>query len=109
MNEETKNTSGGNLDLEMFVDRLMEEKKFPEDLEKEVMDQIKADLLSRVEDRINAVIIANLAPEKLEEFSKMLDSNIADEEMQKFCSDNIPDLPQLIATELIVLKNSYLS
>jgi len=104
MNENNKN-----LDLNMFVDRLIEEKKFPEDLEKEVIDQIKADLLSKVEDRINAVMIANLAPEKLEEFSGMLDKNITDEEMQKFCTENIPDLPQLIATELIVLKNSYLS
>jgi hypothetical protein len=107
MNEETKKDTG--LDLGLFVDRLIEEKNLPKDLEKEVMDQIKADLLSRVEDRINAVIIANLAPEKLEEFSKMLDENIRDEEMQKFCADNIPDLPQLIATELIVMKNSYLS
>jgi len=108
MNEETKNSSE-NLDLVMFVDRLIEEKNFPKDLEKEVIDQIKADLLSRVEDRINAVIIANLTPEKLEEFSKMLDKDISDEEMQKFCSENIPDLQQLIATELIVLKQSYLS
>lgn len=108
MNDETKNASS-NLNLETFVDRLIEEKKFPEDLEKDILDEIKADLLSKVEDRINAVIIANLAPEKLEEFSKMLDNNIADVEMQKFCAENIPDLPQLIATELIVLKQSYLS
>ena len=108
MNEETKNASE-DLNLEMFVDRLISEKNLPEDLEKEIIDQIKADLLSKVEDRINAVIISNLSPEKLEEFSKMLDGNIADEEMQKFCGENIPNLSQLIATELIVLKQSYLS
>ena len=108
MNEETKN-AGENLDLAMFVDRLVVEKKFPEDLEKEVVDQIKADLLSRVEDRVNAVIINNLSPEKLEEFNKLLDSDISDEDMQKFCGDNIPDLAQLIASELIVFKQTYLS
>ena len=108
MNEETKNVNA-NLDLSMFVDRLVAEKKFPEGLEKEVIDQIKADLLSRVEDRVNAVIINNLTPEKLEEFNKLLDGNIADEEMQKFCSDNIPELPQLIASELVVFKQTYLS
>lgn len=107
MNEET--TNGGDLDLVMFVDRLVEEKKFPEGLEKEVVDQIKADLLSRVEDRMNAVIINNLSPEKLEEFNKLMDNNISDEDMQKFCGDNIPDLPQLIASELIVFKQKYLS
>ncbi len=108
MNEETKNASQ-NLDLKMFVDRLYGEKKFPEDLEKEVVDQIKSDLLSRVEDRINAVIISNLSEDKLEEFNKILESDITDEEMQKFCGDNIPNLQQLIAAELIVFKQTYLS
>jgi hypothetical protein len=98
-----------NIDLAMFVDRLIEEKKFPAGLEKEVMDQIKADLLSRVEDRVNAVIIANLAPDKLEEFSQKLDGDISDEEMQKFCAENIPDLPQILASELLAFKQSYLS
>ena len=108
MNEETKNTSG-NLDLVMFVDRLISEKNFPSDLEKEVIVQIKTDLLNKVEDRINAIIINNLSEDKLEEFNKLLDGQISDEEMQKFCSENIPNLHQLIATELIVIKQSYLS
>ena len=108
MNEDTKN-AGENLDLAMFVDRLVLEKKFPEDLEKEVVDQIKADLLARVEARVNAILISNFSPEKLEEFNKLLDNDISDEEMQKFCSDNIPDLQQLIASELIVFKQKYLS
>jgi hypothetical protein len=108
MNEKIKN-GAENVDLKMFIDRLVEEKKLPLDLEKEVIDQIKSDLLSQVEDRINAVIINNLSPEKLEEFNTMLDGDVKDEEMQKFCSENIPDLSQLIATELIVFRQTYLS
>jgi len=108
MNETTKKENGS-LDLAAYVDHLVAEQKYPADLEKEVVDQIKADLLSKVEDRVNAVIISNLSEEKLEEFTNMLDSNISDEEMQKFCSDNIPNLAQLIATELIVFKQTYLS
>jgi hypothetical protein len=108
MNEETTNASD-NLDLAMFVDRLIEEKKFPESLEKEVIDQIKADLLSRVENRMKAVIISNLTPEKLEEFNKLSEDNISDEDMQNFCAENIPNLSQLIASELIIFKQKYLS
>jgi hypothetical protein len=106
MKEETKNK---NLDLVSFVDRVIEEKNFPKDLEKEVLDQIREDLLSKVEDRVNAVIINNLKEDKLEEFNKMLDSNISDEEMQKFLSGNIDNLPELIASELIVFEQTYLS
>jgi hypothetical protein len=106
MNEETKNK---NLDLVSFVDRVIEEKNFPKDLEKEVLDQIREDLLSKVEDRVNALIINNLPEDKLEEFNKMLDSDISDEEMQGFLSANIPNLAQLIASELIVFEQTYLS
>jgi len=98
-----------NLDLLAFVDRLIEEKKYPADLEKEVIDQIKSDLLKRVEDRVNMTIISNLSEDKLVEFNKMIDSNVSDEEMQKFCSNSIPNLSQLIATELIVFRQTYLS
>lgn len=108
MNETTKKENES-LDLASYVDRLIEEKKYPAELGEEVIGEIKKDLLSKVEDRVNAVIIANLTPEKLEEFNSLLDSNISDEEMQKFCGDNIPNLAQLIATELIVFKQSYFS
>ncbi len=97
------------LDLKVFVDKLVDEKKLPEGLDGEVIDQIKADLFSQVENRINALIISNLSPEKLEEFNKLLDQDISDEEMHKFCEENIPMLDQKIASELIVFKQTYLS
>lgn len=106
MNDEIKNGSES-LDLKMFVDRLVEEKKYPANLEQGVIDQIKADLLSRVEDRINMVVISNLSEEKLGEFNELMDKDVSDEEMQKFCSDNIPNLAQLIASELIVFRQTY--
>ena len=82
------------LDLKVFVDKLVDEKKLPEGLDGEVIDQIKADLFSQAENRINALIISNLSPEKLEEFNKLLDQDISDEEMHKFCEENIPLLDQ---------------
>jgi len=107
MSNETSN-NGANIDLQAFVERLVEEKKYPADLEKGVVDQIKADLLSRVEDRVNMTIISNLSEEKLGEFNELMNKNVSDEEMRKFCSDNIPDLAQLIASELIVFRQTYI-
>ncbi len=97
------------LNLESFVDRLYEEKNFPQNLEAEVVKQIKDDLLEQVEDRINALIINNLSEENLEEFNQKIDQEVSDQEMQKFFNENIPDLAQLIAAELIVFKQTYLS
>jgi len=98
-----------NLNLESFVNRLYEEKKFPVDLEKEVINQIKSDLLDQLENRVNAVIIGNLSPENLEEFNILLDADTSDDKMQEFFLTAIPDLSQLIATELLVFKQTYLA
>ncbi len=98
-----------NMDLQAYVDKLISEKIEFKNLDGEVITQIKSDLLGRVENRINAVIVNNLEETELEEFNKMLDSNKSDEEVQAFCNKNIPDLAQLIATELIVFRQTYLS
>jgi hypothetical protein len=102
MNEDTSS-----LDLKMFVDRLVEEKKYPTNLEQGVIDQIKADLMKRVEERLDMVIINNLPESKLVEFNELMDKNVSEEEMQKFCADNIPNLTQLIASELLVFRQTY--
>jgi len=97
-------------DLASFANNIFEEKKYPNNLDKEVSDQIKSDILSALEDRINAVIISNLPEDKLDIFNEMLDrEEIKDEEVQKFCSENIKNLEELIAAELIIFKQSYLS
>lgn len=98
-----------NVDLGDYVERLMLEKKFPENLDKELLDQMKKDLTERVEDRINTVIISNLSEKDLEEFNYILDSNQKDADVQEFLEKSIPNLAQLIATELIVFRQTYLS
>jgi hypothetical protein len=87
--------------IEDFVAKLLEEKGFDKQ-ESEVVTEMKKDLEKRVEERIHAIIIANLSEEKLEEFTKLLEQNAPDEEVQNFCATNIPGLDQLIASELIV-------
>lgn len=98
-----------NVDLGDYVERLMDEKKLPENLDAGLVEQMKADLTERVEDRINAVIIANLSEKALEEFNDLLDSDKKDAEVQEFLEKNIPNLAQLVATELIVFRQTFLS
>ncbi len=94
--------------IEDFVEKILEDKGFNKQAP-EVVAEMKKDLLKRVEERIHAVIISNLPEEKLKEFTEMLDKNVSDEKMQNFCTKNIPGLDQLIASELIVFRQTYLS
>ena len=98
-----------NIDLKSYVDGLIADKKLPENLDPGVIEQMKLELLDRVENRINAVIINNLTETRLEEFNKILDSEKNDIEVQSFLKENVPNLTELIATELIVFRQTYLS
>lgn len=94
------------LSIDDFVNRLVNEKGFDE-VEDEVRDQIKTDLRDRVEDRINATILQNLPPEKLEEMDKLLE-NGGPQEIQSFCRENIENLDEVIAQALVDFRNTYL-
>jgi len=93
--------------IDVFVDRLIEEKKF-ENITDEVKNQIRQDLLSRIEDRINATILEHMPPEKMEEFSTLLD-HANEKEIQEFCHINIPKLDEIIARTLLDFRDSYLN
>jgi len=77
-------------------------------LDYEVVVQLKADLLDRVENRINAAILVNMPPEKIEYFEKLLDQS-SPEEAQSFCRRNIYDLERIIAIELAKFRSAYLN
>ena len=93
--------------IELFINRLVEEKKF-KDLTPEVTDQIKEDLRKRVEDRVNAAILNNLPEDKLAEFEKLVEKGDL-EEVQTFCSKNIPELDQVIAAALLEFRKIYIN
>ncbi len=93
--------------LETFVGRLIEEKGL-NNLEDQVLLQIKNDLLSRLEDRINAAILAGLPSEKLDEFQKIVDTGNK-ENINEFCGNNIKDFDELIAGELMSFRQTYLT
>ncbi len=92
--------------LEAFADTLLQEKKELADLPTEVRDQLRADLVERAENMINAEILAHMPAEHLEEFEKKLD--IGDEtEIQTFCQAHIANLDEVVATALVRLKDIY--
>jgi len=94
--------------LEAFVSQLVEEKGLNY-LDEETLTQVKSDLMERLENRINAVIIANLPSADLVDFEQKLESKISEEEIQAYCSTKIPNLPEIVAAELLAFRQSYLN
>lgn len=90
-----------------FVERLIMEKDF-ENIDSEVREQIRQDLLERVEERINATILENMPTEKLEEFNALLNSANSDE-IQSYCQKNISKLDEIIAESLVQFRDTYLN
>lgn len=93
--------------LNTFVESLIEEKglSYLDDL---MLAEMKNDLLNRIEDRLNVVIVQNMPEANMAEFEKMMDDKASDEELQKFCEKNIPDLSSLVAIDLARFKDVYL-
>ncbi len=91
--------------LELFVNQLVAEKGIT-GLEDEVLAQVKADLMSRIEDRINAGIVAHLPEDQLPAFDKLLEGG-SDEEIQAFCQKHIPDMDNLVASEMLAFRQTY--
>jgi uncharacterized Fe-S cluster-containing radical SAM superfamily protein len=92
--------------IQEFIDLLVTEKGFSNQNE-EVLAQIKSDLMSRFEDRVNAMIVTNLSPEKYEEFEKVLDANDQDATTQ-FIMSNIDGIEEKLAKEMLDFKSIYL-
>lgn len=91
--------------IEAFVDKLLQEKGIT-GLPVEVMEQLKADLVTRAENLINVEILANMPESAIEDFEKKLDTG-DEEEIRKFCQDNIPNLEEVVAVALTKLQNIY--
>lgn len=101
-----KGVQGGTA-ISMFIDKLLEEKGASE-MGAEVMAQMKKDLETRLEDRINAVVLENIPADKLEEFNNLLDEG-KQEGIDAFYKRNIPDMDSIIAKAFMDFRSLYIS
>lgn len=92
--------------IKVFVENLVAEKKFT-DVEEEVIVQIKKDLTDRVEEIINAAILAAMPAGRLEDFDKLLHTGTG-QEIAAFCETNVPNLQEIVTEELRAFRETYL-
>jgi len=94
--------------MSQFIDQLVKDAKMDEAMEESTVVGLKKDLKERLENRINAMILSQITEDKLNEFEKTIDSGDATL-TQKFCTDNIPNFPELLAGELLNFRNRYIA
>src|SRR3989344_7547847 len=90
-----------------FVDKLIEEKGFP-DLLPEVKDQLKQDIMTRLDDFIAARVIAALSDEDVITFENMLKEEKPENEIQDFVSTHVPDFTTFLTNVLLEFRGVYL-
>ncbi len=93
--------------IQQFIDRIIQEKNLP-NLDDDTLARIKTDLADRIENQINAAMVATLPPEHLPEFERILETASQDA-IQKFCDAHIPNLPEVIAATLLRFRQIYLN
>lgn len=98
---------GQNVNIVDFVDKLIDEKQY-KDITPEIKDEMRKDLLKRIDDFIMSRIIASLIDENLATFEKMLNEKRPEEEIQKFISESIPDFEGFLTGVLLEFRNVYL-
>jgi len=94
--------------LDKFVDELLVAQGI-DGVDPEVREQLVEDLTTRLNDRLEAAMVAELPEDKLPELEQLLDHGNNEVELQKFFADNIPNLPALLARELAAFRQDYLS
>ena len=93
--------------LDPFIDDLIRQKFRREDLLPAVIDELRLDLASRIEDHINAAILDRIPESELAEFNEILDSE-DNVKVQQFVATSIPHLDVLITEVLSNFKKAYL-
>lgn len=93
--------------LKEFAKQLVKEKNFQGIDDPEIFKQLEEDLYERLEERVNAEILAALPPEKLEEFDRLLDVG-SREEVSDFCEANVPNLQEVMTNALGAFRARYL-
>lgn len=93
--------------LSDFVNELVKDKNLPQ-LEPEVLEEIKKDLLDRLEIHINAGLLALLPESAMDKFDVLL-SQGNEQATQTYLHQHIPNLETKLAELLVDFKQAYLA
>ena len=94
--------------LNQFVTNLLTEKGITH-VDPLVMDEYRADLLIRLSERLNAEMVALLAPEHVEQLNELLEADAEPESLREFFIINVPNYEAVFTQTLADFRTAYLS
>ncbi|MEK7529675.1 MAG: DUF5663 domain-containing protein [Patescibacteria group bacterium] len=95
--------------LDAFVDKLIDEKGLSS-MADDVLVQMKADLLSRVEDRVNAEMLEALPSDRAEAFEVVLnEESSSSDDVAAFLKGNVSNFDEVLANALMGFRHTYLN
>ena len=90
-----------------FINKLIDERGFP-DLTPEVKEELKKDLVTRLDSFIAAKVIAALSDADVLVFEQMLKDNKPSAELQQFSIDHIANFTDFLTNTLLEFRGVYL-
>jgi hypothetical protein len=93
--------------IDEFVESLIEAKNY-KTLTLEMREELKKDVIDRVQDFIIAKTIAKLSDQQAKDFGVLLDTDPDDKTIQEFIAKAIPDAPAFIGDTLFAFRQTYL-
>lgn len=90
-----------------FVDKIIATKGFAENVDEEIKQQLRDDLLTELSDRINRAIVESLTPEQVVKLEHILDTNQIDK-IQPFLHNQGINVSGLVARVMSEFQSSYL-
>ncbi len=94
--------------LEQFVENLLVERGLAS-VDEAVLAELRADLLTRIGERLNAEMVALLETDKVEELNDLLDADAEPDIVREFFVSNVPNYQEVLARTLMDFRTSYLS
>ncbi len=95
------------LNIQRFAENLLQEKDL-ENIDQKTRDIMREELVDRLEKVTNRVLVDNLPEDKLDEFESMIDKSAKPAELQKFISDNVPDIENKLIDAYFDFRRLYL-
>lgn len=94
--------------LEQFVENLLVERGLTS-VDEAVLAELRADLMTRIGERLNAEMVALLEMDKVEELNDLMDAEVEPDIVREFFVSNVPNYQEVLARTLMDFRTSYLS